>query len=64
MQWTDTRDMNADGHTKGTIDRDMIIDLMNGKFHYQHPTKEYPTNRMNDVPKAHNTTNTTTTTRT
>eukprot|EP00959_Pyramimonas_sp_CCMP1952_P043488 909498-Pyramimonas_sp.AAC.1 len=23
VQWCDTRDMTADGHTKGSIDRDM-----------------------------------------
>ena len=27
-QWYDTRDMTADGHRKGCIDRKMLIDLM------------------------------------
>ena len=30
IQWCDTRDMTADGHTKGCIDRKLLLDLMLG----------------------------------
>eukprot|EP00959_Pyramimonas_sp_CCMP1952_P340798 7138314-Pyramimonas_sp.AAC.1 len=28
IQWCDTRDMSADGHTKGSIDREMLLQVM------------------------------------
>ena len=34
--------MNSDGHTKGTIDRQALLDAMNGKFTYAHATKLFP----------------------
>eukprot|EP00959_Pyramimonas_sp_CCMP1952_P042808 895525-Pyramimonas_sp.AAC.1 len=30
IQWCDTRDMAADGHTKGSIDRDNFLQVMGG----------------------------------
>ena len=30
VQWCDTRDMTADGHTKGSIDRDLLLQAMSG----------------------------------
>ena len=42
LQWADTRDMSCDGHTKGSIDRQMLLDVMLGNFKYQHETKLYP----------------------
>ena len=42
IQWADTRDMSSDGHTKGSIDRQMLLDIMLGKFAYQHETKLFP----------------------
>ncbi len=45
VQWCDTRDMVADGHTKGSVDRKALIDLMNGKQIYQHPVKIYKLHR-------------------
>lgn len=42
IQWADTRDMSADGHTIGSVDRTTILDLMNGMFKFQHATKSYP----------------------
>ena len=45
LQWVDTRDMSADGHTKGTIERKAILDLMVGLFKFIHPTREYPAGR-------------------
>ena len=29
-QWCDTRDMTADGHTKGSIDRELLLQVMAG----------------------------------
>ena len=40
-QWCDTRDMTADGHTKGCIDRKMLIDLMHGIQVFNHEVKTY-----------------------
>ena len=42
IQWADTRDMSSDGHTKGSIDRQMLLDVMLGKFTYQHKTQLFP----------------------
>ena len=41
IQWCDTRDMTADGHTKGCIDRKMLIDLMHGIQVFNHEVKTY-----------------------
>lgn len=41
IQWCDTRDMTADGHTKGSIDRAGLIEVMSGRQRYSHDTKEY-----------------------
>eukprot|EP00959_Pyramimonas_sp_CCMP1952_P315980 6613440-Pyramimonas_sp.AAC.1 len=30
IQWCDTRDMTAYGHTKGSIDREMLSQVMGG----------------------------------
>ena len=30
IRWADTRDMNSDGHTKGSIPRDAILAAMTG----------------------------------
>eukprot|EP00959_Pyramimonas_sp_CCMP1952_P006440 134768-Pyramimonas_sp.AAC.1 len=30
VQWCDTRDVTVDGHTKGSIDRYMILQVMGG----------------------------------
>ena len=38
--WTDTRDMTADGHTKGSIRRTAIHALMNGSMSIQHKREE------------------------
>jgi hypothetical protein len=42
LVWADTRDMSADGHTKGSIDRRMLLDLMKGNFRFNHAVKRYP----------------------
>ena len=37
--------MRADPMTKGTIGRDLILDVMNGKFKYAHPTVHLSTEK-------------------
>ena len=41
VQWCDTRDMTADGHTKGSVDRKTLINLMQGKQIYEFAVKNY-----------------------
>ena len=62
LQWCDTRDMTADGHTKGVIDRDMLLQLMEGAQKYAYSVKEHtpanpreaqktlPTSKETDAP--------------
>ena len=45
IRWCDTRDMTADGHTKGSVDRKALIDLMHGKQIYEHEFKTYTPHR-------------------
>jgi hypothetical protein len=42
IAWYDTRDMSADAHTKGSIDRSSILSLMNGNFSLTQPCKVHP----------------------
>ena len=37
--WCDTRDMTADGHTKGSISRDQLLKLMSGEQHFDYDVK-------------------------
>ena len=39
LKWCDTRDMTADGHTKGSVSREALLQLMNGHFKYKHATQ-------------------------
>ena len=39
--WTDTRDMAADGLTKGTADRSGLAAIMGGRYQLRHPVHEY-----------------------
>ena len=41
LRWCDTRDMTADCHTKGSIDRTAILELMKGNFQFEHEVKDY-----------------------
>ena len=41
LVWCDTRDMRADPMTKGTISRDLILDVMAGNFAYVHDTVRF-----------------------
>ena len=39
VQWCDTLDMTADGHIKGSIDRELLVALMAGKQPYFYEVK-------------------------
>ena len=52
--WCDTRDMTADGHTKGSIARDLSFKLMQGEQRFEHDVKTYEPFRRDD--KRRNTT--------
>ena len=39
--WTDTRDMYADGLTKGVIKRDALKEIMNGTLRLRHAVAVY-----------------------
>eukprot|EP00959_Pyramimonas_sp_CCMP1952_P144422 3023287-Pyramimonas_sp.AAC.1 len=41
IQWCDTRDMTADGHTNGSIDRDMILQVMGGTQTFKRDLKRH-----------------------
>jgi hypothetical protein len=41
LRWADTRDMTADGHTKGKVSRDAQISLMQGHFKHLYEYKDY-----------------------
>jgi hypothetical protein len=43
VQWCDTRDMIADGHTKGSVDRKGLLEAMHGRqrFQYRENLKSY-----------------------
>ena len=50
MQWCDTRDMTADGHTKGSIDRKLLLEAMSGRQEYRHEVKTYAPYRPSQSP--------------
>ena len=41
LMWLDTRDMTADGMTKGSVDRKAIEDCMSGSITFQHDLKRW-----------------------
>jgi hypothetical protein len=41
VQWCDTRDMTADGHTKGSVDRHLLLEAMSGRQVFIHQCKTY-----------------------
>jgi len=42
LRWCDTRDMSADCHTKGSIDRQAILELMAGRYKFNHERRGFP----------------------
>ena len=51
IQWCDTWDMLADGHTKGTVDRNGLLEAMGGRqtFMYTENLKPYEPYRGNSI---------------
>eukprot|EP00959_Pyramimonas_sp_CCMP1952_P053440 1118050-Pyramimonas_sp.AAC.1 len=41
IQWCDTRDMTADGHTKGGIGRERLLQVMGGIQTFKHDLKRH-----------------------
>eukprot|EP00959_Pyramimonas_sp_CCMP1952_P125142 2616250-Pyramimonas_sp.AAC.1 len=41
IQWCDIRDMTADGHTKGSIDREMLPQVTGGIHTFKHDLKKH-----------------------
>ena len=39
VQWCDTRGMTADGRTKGSIDRELLLRVMAGQLSFNHELK-------------------------
>ena len=37
LRWLNTRDVTADGHTKGSMSREAILNLLQGVIHQRHP---------------------------
>ena len=52
VQWCDTRDMTADGHTKGSIDRDLIYQVMDGIQAFKYDLKKHVPYRAGQTSKA------------
>ena len=52
MVWLDTRDMVADGLTKGSVDRDALHACMNGIWLLQHSAQSWSTNKKR-LPRHH-----------
>ena len=46
IQWCDTRDMTADGHTKGSIERAGLLAVMQGDQVYKHDLKRHTPHRQ------------------
>ena len=41
LLWLDTRDMGADGLTKGAVSREALQELMRGEMHIRHPSESW-----------------------
>ena len=41
VQWCDTRDMTADGHTKGSIERELLLKVMSGSQSFSHDIQSH-----------------------
>ena len=48
VQWCDTRDMTADGHTKGSIDRELLLQVMSGQQSFKHDLKKFVPHRLSE----------------
>ena len=54
--WTDTRDMVADGFTKGSVDRTVLSVVMDGAYKLRYVAHEYrePASNATVAPSSHN----------
>ena len=50
--WVDTRDMVADGLTKGSIDRGALSAIMDGRYDLEHAVHEYQEPSSSSAPAA------------
>ncbi|CAE7940212.1 unnamed protein product [Symbiodinium sp. KB8] len=50
VSWSDTRDMVADGLTKGKVDRTAILEAMRGVLHVRHPKKSHEGSKAASLP--------------
>ena len=41
VQWCDTKDMTADGHTKGSVDRTLLKQVMEGQQEFEYDIQSY-----------------------
>ena len=41
VQWCDSRDMSAGGHTKGSIDRDGLLEVMSGTQSFKYDVMQF-----------------------
>ena len=48
LVWMDTRDMTADGLTKGAVDRGLLHKLMDGTMEIVHPAEEWHPRRYQE----------------
>jgi len=47
IQCCDTRDMTAEGHTKGCVGRTGLLEVMAGRQTYKHPVKGHSPSQRN-----------------
>eukprot|EP00959_Pyramimonas_sp_CCMP1952_P267343 5589664-Pyramimonas_sp.AAC.1 len=52
IQLRDTRDMTADGHTKGSIDRYMLLQVMGGTQSFNRDSKSHTPYRAGQTPRS------------
>eukprot|EP00959_Pyramimonas_sp_CCMP1952_P094815 1983357-Pyramimonas_sp.AAC.1 len=52
IQWCDTRDMTADGRTKGGIDREMLLQVMGGTQSFKHDLKHHALYRASQASRS------------
>ena len=50
LQWADTRDMSSDGHTKGSIDREMLLEGNDGCLYV--PTRHQDLTSTIETPRS------------
>ena len=49
IKWVDTRDMSADGHTKGVISRDLLLKAMRGVVELICPFKVHNSSKADNI---------------